>query len=185
MNKYIRALIHIPTAMLKTACLKLTHSKDFNGSFVSAISPLTEISLDRGGKLSIGKKFRMRDGAKLRVRKGAVCTIGSNVSLNSNNVIACRESVFIGDNVQFSPNVQIYDHDHDFRAPGGIGAMEYKTAAVRIGNDVWIGANSVILRGTELGDGCVVGAGSVVKGKYPAGTVIVQKREERCICWKK
>lgn len=184
MNKIVRALIHIPTAVLKLTWLKLTHPKEFQGSLVCALSPLTEISLDRGGRLRIGRKFRMRSGACLRVRRGAVCTIGENVSLNSSNIVACRESVTIGDNVQFSPNVQIYDHDHDFRAQGGIGAMEYKTAPVRIGSDVWIGANTVILRGTELGDGCVVGAGSVIKGKYPAGTVIVQKRAETCTGWK-
>lgn len=42
----------------------------------------------------------------------------------------------------------------------------------------WIGANTVILRGTVIGRDCVVGAGSVLKGVYPAGSVIVQKRTE-------
>lgn len=92
-------------------------------------------------------------------------------------MIACHESITVGDNVQFSPNVQIYDHDHDYRAEGGIGAMKYRTSPVVIGNDCWIGANTVILRGTELGDRCVVGAGCVLRGKYPSGSVIVQKRE--------
>ena len=118
----------------------------------------------------------MRDGAKIRVRDGAKCIIGNNTSINSNNMIVCHESISIGDNCQFSPNVQVYDHDHDFRDPGGIGAMHYKTAPIIIGNNVWIGANTVILRGTEIGDNCVVGAGSVIKGSFPAGSVIVQKR---------
>lgn len=55
--------------------------------------------------------------------------------------------------------------------------MQYKTGSVEIGNNVWIGANTVILRETKIGDNCVVGAGCVLKGDYPAGTVIVQKRE--------
>ena len=54
----------------------------------------------------------------------------------------------------------------------------YKTSPVVIGDDVWIGANTVILRGTVIGRDCVVGAGSVLKGVYPAGSVIVQKRTE-------
>lgn len=177
MNKYVRALIHIPCGMLKMGVIKLLHGHDFQTQIVSAVSPLTEISLDRGAKLAIGGRFRMRDGAKIRVRKEGVCTIGNNVSVNSNNMIACHESITIGDNVQFSPNVQIYDHDHDFRAEGGISAMKYKCSPVEIGNDCWIGANSVILRGTKLGDHCVVGAGCVIKGEYPAGSIIVQKRE--------
>lgn len=183
MNKYTRALIHIPCGMLKTAWLKLIHGPQFRGNILCAVSPLTEITLDRGGSLSIGRRFRMRDGAKLRVRRGAVCTIGDNVSVNSSNVIACHDRITIGNNVQFSPNVQIYDHDHDYRAEGGVNAMKYRVSPVHIGNDVWIGANTVILRGTELGDGCVVGAGSVIKGKYPAGTVVVQKRQTQCTQW--
>lgn len=177
MNKYLRALIHVPCGILKMGINKILHRNDFQGSFVCAVSPLTEISLDKGGKLTVGGSFRMRDGAKLRVRKGGTCVIGKNVSVNSNNMIACHESITVGDNVQFSPNVQIYDHDHDYRAEGGIGAMKYRTSPVVIGNDCWIGANTVILRGTELGDRCVVGAGCVLRGKYPAGSVIVQKRE--------
>ena len=49
---------------------------------------------------------------------------------------------------------------------------------ITVGDDVWIGANTVILRGTVIGRDCVVGAGSVLKGVYPAGSVIVQKRTE-------
>lgn len=177
MNKYLRAAIHVPCAMLKMGVNKLLHGKDFHGSLVCAVSPLTEISLDKGGKLSIGSRFRMRDGAKLRVRKGGVCVIGESVSLSSDNIIACHESITIGDNVQFAPNVQIYDHDHDFRAEGGVKAGKYKTSPVKIGNNVWIGANTVILRGTEIGDNCVVGAGCVLKGQYDCGSVIVQKRD--------
>lgn len=176
MNKYLHAFYCIPCGMLKMAILKIERGTNFKGPKVSMVSPLTEITLDKGGRLEIGENFKMRDGAKIRVRKDAVCRIGKNTSINCNNMIACREKVIIGDNVQFSPNVQIYDHDHDFRAEGGISAGRYKTTPVEIGNDVWIGANTVILRGTKLGNGCVVAAGSVIKGKYPDGSVIVQKR---------
>ena len=50
-----------------------------------------------------------------------------------------------------------------------------------IGNRVWIGANTVILRGTVIGDDCVIGAGSVVKGNVPANSVLVQKRDDEII----
>lgn len=177
MNKYVRTAFCLPFGMLKIGWTKLFHIRHFKGSLYSVISPSTEISLDYGGQLTIGKKFRMRDGAKIRVRKGATCCIGRNVSVNSNNMIACHEHIVIGDNVQFSPNVQVYDHDHDYKADGGVGAMKYKTTPIVIGNNVWIGANSVILRGTKIGNNCVIGAGCVVKGEYPDNAVIVQKRE--------
>ena len=97
---------------------------------------------------------------------------GAGLYFNKDNI-----HIVLGDNIQLSPNVQIYDHDHDYRAEGGLAAMKYKTAPVEIGNNVWIGANCVILRGTKIGDNCVVAAGSVIKGEFPANTLIYQKRE--------
>lgn len=178
MNKYVRAAVIVPFGAIKICWTKIFHIRGFQGSLICMISPFTEISMDSGSKLKIGKMFKMRDGAKIRVRKGAECVIGNYTSVNSNNMIACHEKIVIGDNVQFSPNVQIYDHDHDFRHSDGLKANHYKTAPIVIGNNVWIGANTIILRGTILEDNCVVGAGSVIKGKYPADSVIVQKRNE-------
>lgn len=183
MNKYVRAAVCVPCGMIKMAWIKLIHFGSFSGPVISLISPYSEITLDSGAELRIGRNFKMRDGAKIRVRKGGKCVIGDNTSINSNNMIACHDYISIGDNCQFSPNVQIYDHDHDFRAPEGIGAMLYKTSSIKIGNNVWIGANTVILRDTEIGDNCVIGAGSVIKGKYEAGSVIIQKRLETVRKW--
>lgn len=177
MNKYVRAIICVPCGILKMAWTKLFHIKSFSGPIISLISPHTEITLDNGAELRIGSNFKMRDGSKIRVRKGAVCKLGKNVSVNSNNMIVCHESVEIGDNVQLSSNVQIYDHDHDFRTDGGVKAGKYKTAPVKIGNNVWIGANTVVLRGTEIGDNCVIGACCVVKGVFPTNSVLVQKKQ--------
>lgn len=176
MNKYIHAVYCVPFGIIKMIWTKFFHISSFRGPKISMVSPLTEITLDKGGKLEIGEKFKMRDGAKIRVRKGAVCKIGRNASINCNNMIACREKIVIGDDVQFSPNVQIYDHDHDFRVEGGAKIGKYKTGSIEIGNNVWIGANTVILRGTKIGDNTVIAAGSIVKCEVPAGTVFVQKR---------
>lgn len=63
----------------------------------------------------------------------------------------------------------------------GVAAKQYKTAPIRIGNNVWIGANCVILRGTVIGDNSVVGAGTVLKGIYPPDSLIVQKRETQVL----
>lgn len=177
MNKYLRGVIVIPAGTIKMLWMKLFHLKDFSGPFICQISPHTEITLDWGGRLHIGNGFKMRDGAKIRVRRGAICEIGDNTAINSNNVIACREEVRIGSNVQLSPNVQIYDHDHDFRANGGIIEGKYRTAPVIIGDNVWIGCNSVILRGSNIGNNCVIGAGCIIKGNIPDNSLIIQKRE--------
>ena len=177
MNKYLRAAVCVPFGMIKIAWTKLFHFKSFSASVISLISPYTEITMDRKSKLIIGRNFKMRDGSKIRVRKNAKCMIGKNTSLNCNNMIVCHDKIEIGDDVMFGPNIYIFDHDHDYRAEGGTKAGKYKTSPIKIGNNVWIGANTMVLRGTEIGDNCVIGAGSVVKGKIGANTVLYQKRE--------
>lgn len=91
-------------------------------------------------------------------------------------VVTAYDHIKIGDNVMLGPNVLIYDQDHDYQAEGGVSAMKFKTAPITIGNNVWIGANALILRGTTIGDNTVVGGGTVVKGDFPANSVIIQKR---------
>ena len=153
MNKYLRALVVYPTGAVKMGALKLLHGGGFSGPALCQVSP------------------------RVRVRRGAVCRIGKNVSFNLNNMLACQEAVTLGDDVILSPNVQIYDHDHDYRAEGGVAAMKYKTSPVVIGSNVWIGANCVILRGTHIGDNCVIGAGCVLRGDIPANSVVTQERK--------
>ena len=58
MNEYIRAAFVIPFDVLKMGVTKLFHWKDFRGTPLCMISPLSEITLDRGGELSIGKNLK-------------------------------------------------------------------------------------------------------------------------------
>ncbi len=74
----------------------------------------------------------------------------------------------IGDNSKFA-HVTILTHDASTK-----NALGYsKIGRVKIGNDVFIGHGSVILPGTTIGDRVVIGAGSVVKGDIPSGSVAV------------
>lgn len=175
MNKYIRAAICLPIGIIKFGINKIVYGGSFKSDLFYITSPFTEISVDRGSKVAIGKHFTMRGGSKIRVRKNAELSIGNNTYLNHNCMIVCRDKIEIGDDVQFSPNVQIYDHDHDYKA--GLKNQKFKISPVKIGNEVWIGANSIILRGSTIGDNAVIAAGSIVKGDVPAGTVFVQKRK--------
>ena len=127
-------------------------------------------------ELRIDRKLKMHNGAKIRVRKGGKLEIGKNFGMNNGCVVTAYDHIKIGDNVMLGPNVLIYDQDHDYRAEGGVAAMKFKTAPVVIGNNVWIGANTVVLRGTHIGNNCVIAAGCVVKADIPDGTVFLQKR---------
>lgn len=181
MNRYIRAAVCVPFGVLKFCFTKCFHPKSFMFTFINMVSPNTEITIDRGAKLSIGKMFKMRGGAKIRIRKGAECNIGNNTSVNHNCMIVCHEKILIGNDVQFSPNVHIYDHDHDYRA--GMKNRRYTSTQVIIGNNVWIGSNTIILRGSQIGNNCVIGSGCVIKGEYSDNTIIIQKRIDEVISY--
>lgn len=174
MNKYVRMAVEVPIGIIKATFNSIR--KNVRISPKCAIAPSAEITIESGSIVNICSKFRARSGSHIRVRKGAQLIIGSNTSVNHNCMIVCREKIEIGSDVQFSPNVMVYDHDHDFRAEGGVKSMKYKSSPIKIGNNVWIGANTIILRGAKIGDNAVIGAGCVVKGEIPAGAVFVQKK---------
>ena len=183
MNKYIKAVFCVPFAGLKYIILKLEKGSHFKAVFPAIISPLTEITIEGKSKLNIDKKLKMHNGAKIRVRKGGNLEIGKNFGMSNGCVVTAYEHIKIGDNVMLGPNVLIYDQDHDYRAEGGVAAMKFRTAPVIIGDNVWIGANTVILRGTTIGDNSVIGAGCILKGEYQNNTVIVQKRKTQIDSW--
>lgn len=177
MNKIMRMLVEIPVGIVKAIWNVLLNCPRTHISLECAMSPFSEICVDRPAQVTIGRKYRQRSGARVRVRKNGQLNIGTNVMINHGCMIVCRERICIGNDVQFAPNVMVYDHDHDYMDMEGVRSMKYLTSPIEIGNNVWIGANSVILRGTIIGDNCVIAAGSVIKGTIPANSMVYQKKE--------
>ena len=178
MNSIFRALVSVPHGYLKLLISKLFHPSKVKFGSMPRIDHSTEISFQ--GSVLIGKRLNMRKYSILRCRKNAFLKIGNNVSFGPNNMVVCLESISIGDGCEFGPGVLVFDHDHDFKTKDGLKPDLYKKSPIKIGKNVWIGANSIILRGTTIGDNCVVAAGSVLNGgEYPSDTLIVQKRCQR------
>lgn len=174
-------IISVAYSAVRLGLRKLVSGGRITCTAIERISPNVVIDIDSGSRLHLGNRVRIHSGSRITAAKGGVVEIGANARINNNCRIACRDHIVIGEGAEFGPGVLVYDHDHDFRAEGGIKAGKYKTAPVVIGKNTWIGANTVILRGTEIGDNCVVGAGCVVKGNIPAGTILVQKRTNEYI----
>lgn len=181
MKKYIKASICLIYSFARFSLIKIIKLEKFKFTLINLISPFTTIEIGKKAKLKLGKFVKIRSGSKVILRKGAEITIGNNTGLNYRCMIIAHEKIRIGHNVQIGPNVLIYDHDHDFRKKDGLKNLIYKTSAVEIGNNVWIGANVVILRGTKIGDNCVIGAGCIIKGIISDNTQVIQKRETTII----
>lgn len=92
--------------------------------------------------------------------------VGKNFFANYNCTILDVAKVTIGDNCQMAPNVAIYTAGHPVHPETRNSGYEYGKA-VSIGDNVWIGGNTVICPGVHIGNNVVIGAGSVVTKDIP------------------
>ncbi len=92
--------------------------------------------------------------------------VGENFFANYNCTIIDVAKVKIGDNCQLAPNVSIYTAGHPVHPDSRNSLYEYGIG-VTIGDNVWIGGNTVILPGVHIGSNTVIGAGSVVTKDIP------------------
>ncbi len=177
MRRMFGNLISVIFSFIKFFFIKLFHWNNFSYKLIERFSPNVVIEIGKKARLLLGKSVRVHSGSKIKIRKGAKCNIEDNVKINYNCIIVCHDDITIGSGTEFGPSVYIYDHDHKFNKENGVISNQFNTEPIEIGKNVWIGANTIILKGTKIGDNCVIGAGSVIKGEYPSGSVIIQKRE--------
>lgn len=142
------------------------------------ISPLADIERSvRGTLIEVGAHSVIDSFVKIKTAGGSGdLLIGKHCYINSGSVIYTGNGVKIGDNVLIAANCTLAATNHatsDLTLPIRLQGFSTSKGGIIIGNDVWIGANSVLLDGTVIGEGSVVGAGSVVMGKVAPYTVVV------------
>ena len=103
---------------------------------------------------------------------GSHIEVGKNFFANYNCTIIDVAKVKIGDNCQMAPNVAIYTAGHPLHPVARNSMYEYGIS-VTIGDNVWIGGNTVIMPGVHIGSNTVIGAGSVVTRDIPDWSVAV------------
>ena len=134
----------------------------------------TEIKISGNGHIKIDHNVWFNRNVSL-ISAGGFLQIGNNVSINRNCIIVCQNSIIIGDDVSIGPGVTIYDHNHVFSTEGIRPGFHYGEVVIEKG--CWIAANVTILRNTHIGEGCVIGAGAVVKGNIPSHSIVTADRE--------
>lgn len=179
MRRQFNNFISVGYSILRICLCKIVNGVDFQAGLVERISPNVVLEFNKGSKVSFGKKIRVHSGSKIKVRPGAELIIEDNVKINYYCIVVCQDRIKIGEGTEFGPSVYLYDHDHDYKTGLSVNSNKetFKRTPIEIGKNCWIGANTVILRGTKIGDNCVIGAGCVIKGNVPNDTILIQKRE--------
>ena len=113
---------------------------------------------------SVGLNLSVHEGVRVRNIDRLVC--GDNVVIGVNNFLQAAGWIILGNCVLLGPDVKIWSSNHVYKDPEiPVIKQGYEEKKVIIGNNVWIGGNCFIMPGTEIGDGCIVSAGSVVGRK--------------------
>lgn len=144
------------------------------------------IYLNKGGKIKIGKNFRLNNiissnpigrvsKCTFFVKKGAFLSIGNNVGISSTSIV-CHNRIGIGNNVKIGGNTVIYDTDfhslnYSKRINPKLDVLDTITKPVFISDNVFIGAHSTILKGVTIGENTIIGACSVVSKNIPSNEI--------------
>lgn len=126
-------------------------------------------------RISIGNKTRIFPGIRMEAIGTGKITIGDNCAIEQNvHVISDGKTLNIGDNTTISANVFISNVDHGYDdIENSVMDQQLICKDTQIGDSCFIGYGAVILPGTILGNHCIIGANSVVKGIYEDNCVIV------------
>jgi len=172
----IRALFLIFYNVWRIALNKLVHWNRFDVHWMQRISPLCALKVFQRGMIRVGRNWGFAAYCDFGVHGEGVLEIGEGTYFNRNCMISAHEHVTIGKHCMFGPGVKIFDNNHVHSPESGVSS-KLTTGAISIGDNSWIASDAIILKGTHIGKNCVIGAGCIIRGKIPDGSVVVNKQD--------
>ena len=167
----------IPKLMMKIQKIKYGKKCEFYG--IPVILKTKGSSIELGNHVVCVSSFLanlmgLYQRSILLARAGGRIVLEDDVRMSATTIYS-RESIHIGKHTSIGGNVKIFDHD--FHPIDPQQRLEHpnsgmKTKPVEIGENVFIGCNVIILKGSKIGNNCVIGAGSVVAGVFEENCVI-------------
>jgi acetyltransferase-like isoleucine patch superfamily enzyme len=156
--------------------VRIAYSKKMRvGKSVSIGSNVRIMALSEGG-ISLGDRTTVRENTWIQCSSGpsqigVSLTIGTGTYIGPSAIIGVGGPISIGNDCQIGASFIVIAENHALGSDGP-SAVHVERQGVKIGNKCWIGHRVTILDGVALGDGCTVGAGSVVTRCFPDGSVI-------------
>lgn len=179
----IGVIIRKILALLKILSLKVFYGNQIELKKGCSIDIKTKILIHNQGLLSIGLGSILRSNSMgyhagmpfnctiLIDVSGASIKIGDNVRINGAYIHSQKE-IQIGSNCVIASGVNILDSNGHVVNSLNRTIGRDNPESISIGSNVWIGLNSIILKGTIIGDNSIIGAGSVVQGVFPSNVII-------------
>lgn len=154
-------------------------------------------------KSSVHHSFKLGSGNFLDISPDSEFRFGKNVFINQNNfittksnakfsigegtyitraTISCLGEIEIGENCILGEGMKIFDHNHQYsKQPFSVSKSDFNIGKVKLGNNVWTGANVTILKDVTIGDNVILGAGCVIHKDVPANSIIINKQDQQII----
>lgn len=134
-----------------------------NDYYVKTSVPLTVWVIN--GVLKFNGSCKFMNGGYLCISKRGHLELGNDVLIGSDYKIMCFDSIRIGDLVQATYNIQIYDTSYHY-VEDEYGVVKKLTKPIFIGDRVWIGNSSIVSRGSKIPDNTIVANGSLVNKDF-------------------
>ncbi|WP_411811446.1 acyltransferase [Chryseobacterium scophthalmum] len=154
-------------------------------------------------KSSVHHSFKLGSDNFLDISSDAEFEFGKNVFINQNNfitikpnakliigegtyitraTISCLGEIEIGENCILGEGMKIFDHNHQYtKQPFSVSKTDFNIGKVKLGNNVWTGANVTILKDVIIGDNVILGAGCVIHKDVPSNSVIINMQDQKAI----
>lgn len=136
------------------------------------IDGLSRDGIEFGDHVMIGPYSVIRAGMLSNL--GAGVRMGGNCSIDAYSYIGAAGPVTIGDNVIMGQHIAFHAENHDYeRVDIPIKHQGTRRKGIVIEDDCWVGSNTTFLDGAHVGRGCVIAAGSLVRGEIPTYSIVV------------
>ncbi len=131
------------------------------------------VRVDNPRKLVLGKRCQIEEWVWFKmVNPAARISVAEHSFIGRGSEFDVSDQVQVGSHVLIAPGVFITDHGHNASAGALIEEQGCTAAPVVIGDDVWIGARAIILKGVTIGNGAVIGAGSIVNRSVEPNAIV-------------
>ena len=157
--------------VLRFLYAKIKYGERYQSSCFERISSKSTIKLFDTGRCKLGRNIELAPSCNFEVHGNGTLSVGSKVYMNRGCILSCHNRVAIGDGSIFGPGVRIFDNNHKFSKKDGV-SPNLNTGEIVIGRSCWVASNVIILKGANIGDNCVIGAGCIIDPVIPSGSLV-------------